>query len=225
MPATDVPVLVPWRTDHDRREAIWGTLRKRAWDGWTVIEGQSPDGPFNRSAALNDAARKAGAWDLAVIADADSFVSPGQLAGAITTARETGRLTFAFSLWVDVWPDEHDRLLDEGWLPWRDKRLILGHTVSSMLVVPRTVWDQVGGFDEHFAGWGCEDVAFARACKILTGDPERIYGTVWHLAHSEPVKGDPERSGSPEYRANRERWRLYRRATTPRQIRALLDEP
>lgn len=217
-----VPVLVPRREDHGGRDAVWAKIREDVWRNTPVIEGHHLEGPFNRSAALNTAAAAAGSWKFAVIADADSFVTPGSLAGAIQLAHHTGRVVIAHSRWVNVDLDEISQLLWDGWIEHRDDRATYNHTVSSMLVVPRTVWDTVNGFDERFEGWGREDNAFIRAVKVLTEPPLRIDGTVYHLAHDRPVE-DTHRTSSPLFRANERRWVQYRSARTPEQMRDLVQ--
>lgn len=223
--ATDIPVLVPWRTDNGARAAIWERLRAR-WieQGWTVVEGHPGDGPFNRAAAQNNAARLAGDWDVAIITDADSIVPPERLHAAIRAAHETGRMVIAHDRWVNVHTDEQDQFLTTGSLTWRPDREVYKLTVSSMLACPRSVWDAVGGYDERFRGYGYEDNAFYRACEILTGEPVRLHGSVFHLSHEQHRPHMREQLRDPLVQMNRARWRRYKLATTPRQIRALMAE-
>lgn len=220
-----VPVLVPRRADGGARDQIWDTLRDRVWRFTNVVEGHHDVvGPFNRSAALNKAASLADAqrpWNLAIVADADSFAPPAQLAGALHLAETTGRLVIAHSRWVNVDVDETTQFLDEGWLEHRDTRVAYSFTVSSLLVVPRPVWDAVHGFDENFTGWGREDNAFMRAVKVIAGAPLRMDGTVYHLAHDRPTE-DTSRHRSPLYQANERRWRTYQGARTVDAMRALV---
>jgi hypothetical protein len=221
--ATDWPVLVPRREDGGARDAVWKRLQEDVWSRWRIVEGHHDGpGPFNRAAALNTAAELAGLWDVAVIADADSMVDQAQLVDAVRLAGESQRLVIAHDRWVNVHPDEHDHFLRTGALRWRDGRLICSMTVSSMLAVPRSVWDQVEGFDEAFAGYGFEDNAFARACRMLTGEPLRMFGTVYHLSHEDKRPGLTEQlRADPQVRANKQRWMRYAAAKRPDQIRAV----
>lgn len=233
-----VPVLVPWRPDGGARDDNWKLVKDASWRGWDrLVLGESPEGPFNRSAALNNAYDMADLgvrlgdvrtgqidYDVVIVADADSMVSVEQLARAIHTARITDRLTVAHDRWVNV--EEHERAdfltgapLNEARSARRTPtsgphpRLVYRKTVSSMLVVPVDLWDEVGGFDERFVGWGFEDRAFHRMCERARGGYERIPGPVFHLDHDRP-RADVDRVRNAGYRANRELWFKYRRANT-----------
>ena len=174
--ATDIPVLVPWRTDNGPREKVWDTLKPSWIEHHRVIEGSGPtSGPFNRSAALNQAANDAGDWDLAILADADSWVPRYVVEQAFLMARHSGRLVFAHN---GVWQS-----VDAEWKP-------VGKPVrgaaSSILVIDRELWERVGGFDERFVGYGYEDRAFAHACLVAGGKPLRVEDpNAWvrHLDH------------------------------------------
>jgi GT2 family glycosyltransferase len=217
-----IPVLVPWRPDNGRRDRLWDYLRETYWSAlprFKPVVGKSPDGPFNRSAAVNDAAARAGAWGVAVIADNDTWVPPNQLAEAVEVARSTGRLVAAFSRVVELSEDCTDAVISGSELlsvldidKVRTEPLCVQ---SSMLVVPRVLWDAVGGFDPKFQGYAAEDNAFWQACRILGGEPERVGGCAFHLWHL-----PAQRSGA-EYRTNLDRWRRYQSAKTVADLRRI----
>jgi hypothetical protein len=222
------PVLVPRRADAGPRDAVWKRIRELIWDtgGWQVVQGydEGPH-PFCRAAALNAAAELAGDWTVAVIADADSIVPTERVLAALELAEQAQRLVICHDRWVNVRPDEHDEFLRTRSLPWRDDREIFSMTVSSMLAVPRSVWDQVGGFDEQFIGYGYEDNAFTKACRVLTGEPLRMVGSVYHLSHEAQRPRLREQLTDPSTKANRARWQRYALAKTPAQINALRVTP
>lgn len=190
-----VVTLVPRRADASHRDRLWAWLKPRL--PFRVFEGHHDDGLFNRAAALNSASHQAGEWDVAVVNDADCLVPTRQVRAAVELAADTGRLVMAF--------DTYNYLSKHGtaWLlegliedpasvvAWSDK---IG---NSPCAVPRALWDEVGGFDERFVGWGYEDVAFVAQC----GEPLRIEGPLYHLWH-EPG----ERESGPHFLANQ---RLY----------------
>jgi hypothetical protein len=200
-----VVILVPWRTDDGARAAVWKTCKSR-WQGlfpdWPVYEGASPDGPFNRSAAINDAARQAGEWDVAVIIDADVMLRKGNVEEAVKRARKTGKVTWAHRRWRGITEEATKRLtrpdpvfatgalgnggVEHGDFIDADIDLIIEKTTrmswSCCMAVTRKAWDTIGGFDERFAGWGFEDIAFQAASGGLVGW-DRVEGDVLNMWH------------------------------------------
>jgi hypothetical protein len=188
-----VSVLVPRRAGDPHRDHVWAWVR-RWWqtnlpDLPAPTTGEHDDGgPFNRSAALNAAAHAAGAWDVAVIADADSIVDPANIRAAIERADDSQRMVIAYEVFAHLNQLMTQRVRAGYSGPWEyGVDWTLTGTFSSMIAVPRALWDQVGGFDVRFVGWGMEDVAFATAAKTLGDGLERLPGTLWHLWH-EPAQ-------------------------------------
>lgn len=215
-------VIVPYRRDGGHRDRLWRRLRDTYWRGSPLLlVGEHTEGPFNRSAAINAAARS-GEWSTAVIADADTWVDRSQLLDAVVLAERSGRLVAAFDSVVELnRPTTEAIVCGDLSLAHTDSftadrvRTADLETQSSMLVVTRALFDAVGGFDDRFAGWGGEDNAFWKACAIMAGDPYRVRGPAWHLWH--PV-ADGKHHG-PSYRANVRRWRRYAGAVTETDLR------
>lgn len=224
-----VVILVPRREGFADRDRIWewcGAWWAERHPGWPIVEGHHDDGgPFNRSAALNLAARIAGdGWDVALIIDADVICDPAQVRQAVTQAYESGSMVLPYTIRHDL-NEPGSRRVMEGeqgsWQRWVVKSY--RDQVSSVLAVPRGLWEAVGGFDERFVGWGGEDNAFAIVCETFGGPVARIAGEVWELHHG---ASRAERHGSPTYNANFARKRRYDAAMGDREaIRALRDEP
>lgn len=216
-------VLVPYRADNGHRDRIWNFLRANVWSGWDVRVGEHHDGLFNRSAAINAAADCQ--WDMAVIADADTWVPREQLDAALQIAQTTGGLTAAFSVVVEVSRASSAAILS-GKLAMTDSmgadrvRLKDTETQSSMLVITRQLWEQCGGFDPRFVGWGGEDSAFYKTATVLAGAPHRVGGAAFHLWHA-PSR---QKFRGPDYQRNVELWRRYERARTETDIQCLLSE-
>lgn len=203
-------ILVPRRDDNGHRDRLWAALRRR-WEtlhpDWPIVEGHHEEGPFNRSAAVNRAAREAGDWDVAVIIDSDVFLPPENVLAAVETAVQTGKVTWAHRDWRGLTERGTARLLrdheatlrpdlalgsDWGEHPWPDGMCKTNHgpdidrhtplSWSCCIALTREAWDRIGGFDERFKGWGWEDMAFQSAACGLVG-AERIDGSVYHLWH------------------------------------------
>lgn len=194
----DVAVLVPRRPDGAHRDRVWRWVADR-WatehPAWRVVEGfDSGDGPFNRARALNDAAERAGSWSVGMVADADSFVGADQATSAVRIAGALGQACFAFSRYRYLSKTMSLRVMagfDGDWSPGAEFALQM--SLSSMLAVPRWLWDEVGGADTRFVGWGGEDIALAFALETLGGGQHRLAGDVWHLWHPPAVKTAEDR--------------------------------
>jgi hypothetical protein len=215
----NVRVVTPWRSDQGARLALW-EFCQRWWEfqGVSPVEAPSPDGPFNRSAAINAGLR--GSWDVAVVIDAD-VVGP-EIRRGIELAHRSGLLVFPFTRYVGLAPWGTRAVLDEG-VPLSEAgalRVVDNHE-SSVVIIPRRIWDVVGGFDERFVDWGQDDVAFCQSVRVLCGEPVRQSQTVYHLWHEAAEAKWP---GNPLWQANQELGRRYREATTPWEMRELLWE-
>ncbi|MEU0496351.1 galactosyltransferase-related protein [Mycobacterium sp. NPDC006124] len=220
---------MPFRPDGGRRDQLWtftrAWLRARHPD-YPIYVGASPEGLFNRSAAINRAATEAGDWDVAVVCDSDTVVPAAQLEQAVATAHRTGLLTSALSKVVELSRESTDLLLsgadaDVTRLKKDRTRTKDDLTQSSVLAVPRRLWAAIDGFDEEFCGWGCEDNAFWLAATVVGGsDPIRVQGSAFHLWHELALKF---RILDPVFRRNLWRLRRYGKAQTPSQLAALRD--
>lgn len=235
-----IPVLVPYRPDGGHRDQLWAFLQGNYWSGlsddYRIFQGvegtiaASTPAPFNRSVAINRAARRADLqlgqdWEVAVIADADTWVPPAQLNDAVRLARRTGNVVSALTSVIEL-SEQYTRTLLTAATLCPPSPLSLGvervrtqelQTQSSMIVVPRPVWETVGGFDEKFISWGGEDNAWWRAVSILAAPPLRIDGAAFHLWH--PSTDPVERAQDPQWRANWKRWGDYQRATCECSLR------
>jgi len=223
-----VVFLVPRRRDGGQRDRVWDYCRGR-WERLlpdvAVFEGHHDVGPFNRSAAVNRAAELAGDWDVGVVIDSDIVLSISQAEAAIEMAAMTGKVTWGHRRWRGVREDATKRIIDDRHnravdLPAELDRdaldLIVERTNplswSCFIAMPRAVFDEMGGFDERFMGWGWEDMAFQSVVAGLYGY-ERIEGDVVHLWHPRSeeriIPGKNRETAAPEYIANARLGRRY----------------
>lgn len=223
----NVVVLVPRRADGGWRDRLWEHCQKwweREFPDWPLIEGHHEHGPFNRSAAINRAAELAGTWDVALIIDADSLPDdPAQVRAAIEMAATERKMVVAYHRRLMLGRRGTQQILRgstgdrSAWVnkEWPDEQ-------SGCVAVARTLWDEVGGFDETFSGWGWEDIGFRVACDTFGDGIGRVDGIIWHLWHPTSPENDTKLRG---YQANEQRGRRYHVALGNRDaVRKLLDE-
>ena len=214
MSELNVAIIVPRRPDGGRRDQLWTFCRE--WYealGWRIFEGAGPSGPFNRGAALNEAADRAldagqsnrRPVDVLVVLDGDVLVPRPLLVEAVERANETGKLVTPYDRYAALNSEMTDRAMDEYRGDWsRGVELWMDNHVSSVLAVPVSLWRDVHGFDERIQGWGWDDLAFWSACSGMGGTPERLHGIVWHLWHpkvGENTQGSGVYRSTPDYLA------------------------
>lgn len=218
-------VLVPRRPDNGPRDKVWEFARPYWETIGPVFEGHHLDGPFNRSAAINTAARAAGDWDVAIIIDSDVIVPPNQVSAAVEFVERTGAPAIAFKIRTEINEQITAKILDFQDVEWgRLPEKVLRNSCSAANVIRRDLWDAIDGFDEGFVGWGWEDVAFMYATQTISGQRTvRIPGTLWHLWHPRTTEKVNHQDELQE--ANRKRHLLYQHANNrPEKMRALLAE-
>ena len=222
-------VLVPRRAGVPERDRIWSWCRD-IWrqQGWPIYEGhhEASEGElFNASIARNRAAAAAdadGAWDVAIFADADTVPWDWRpVRQAVDEAARTDRFIRPFRTYYLLDEQATEAFMATGAKPRRGIRPLGQHVYGGIHVVSRTLWDESGGYDERFVGWGGEDTSYQFACQTLRGY-RRLNGEVYHLFH--PMqRRDPSK---PEFIANRELEKRYVEASRDRaRMLALLAEP
>lgn len=188
-----------------------------------LVYGFCNDEPYNRSKALNDAFEQS-TGDYLLIADADTSFNVGQVVKGMTLIRECA------APWVIVYDEERyynltqqateyllsmpvDAEIDEPPMP-----MMWDHKITSwsgLVMVPRSAWMKVGGYDEGFVGWGYEDNAFRFALDRRVGPFARVRGPgafALHLFHPAP---EEKCFGQPFIEANRELCRKYEQGVLP----------
>lgn len=216
--AVSVCVVVPLRTDDPDRLAASRWVRdwyRRHFPSWRWVEADCT-GAWNKPRALNETIAGLDC-DQLVVTDADLYIAPGRLATAVAVGPwcvphgRVYRLTRDATL--EVYAGSHPAGLPTLMNPYRS---VAG---GGLFTISRRAWDDVGGMDPTFTGWGCEDQAFAVAADTIVGEHVRLPGPLWHLYHP-----PGRRKQDPTFRANRARLRRYRRAAgDPARIRRLTD--
>jgi hypothetical protein len=184
-------ILVPRREGVPERDSAWLKCKERwqtIFPDIEIFEGHHNEGLFNRAKALNMASQAAGDWDMAIIIDSDIFIAEEQVREGLQRAAESGLVTWPFTQWKGLTQTGTGVMMTQlvGWTSDQDIEELVEKTNpvswSCCIIMPRSAWDTIGGFDERFEGWGFEDMAFQSAAVGLVGH-DRMAGAVYHLWH------------------------------------------
>jgi hypothetical protein len=214
-------ILAPFRSDDAERSRNW-EIARRFWEQMElpIVEGNHDGDEFQRAQARNVAAKNAGEWEVALFVDADIILgSLEQAEAALRRADLTGAYSVAYSH-LHYLTEQGTLELEEGEEPeFCESDESVANTWECCFAVRRDIFDQVGGFDERFLGWGYQVSAFYYAYATF-GGRRRIQGGAYHLSH--PLI---DRSKDPHFPANRELCEHYRQAVDdPQAMRELLKE-
>lgn len=140
---------------------------------------------FNRAKSRNNAVKQINCeYDLILFFDADIIVPYDQIQKAIKLAYDTNEMVLMY----DVLYLLSERVTKQY---YKDDSIenkygtILLNMSSGAFVVPKSIWEEVGGQDERFTSWGGEDRAFYFACAATKNKRviQRIEGKALHLYH------------------------------------------
>jgi hypothetical protein len=183
-----IAVCVPHRPSHPDRVRNFARVRQ-GWDevNLPVYTGDC-EGDWKRAYAVNAACAQATDADVLFISDSDILLDDpvGQTTNACETALKHNAYVVAFTTLKYLDADGNEF--------WRQTQIWGG-----VFAIPRSLFDDVGGFDERFRGYGAEDKGFLVCASTLGGTKQRMPGTAFHLDHPE----DPLRTSEATKRGNR----------------------
>lgn len=212
-----ISVLIPWRsTDPDRIRAWRYNLR--LWRRLPVelcVADDGREGAFSVARAVNRARRMA-SGDMLAVFGADHIPDATKLewiADRLSALPWTG--VYAGT---QLLSPAGTRLILHG-MPVAPVARAYAYRIDMCLgivAVRAEVWDDTGGMDERFIGWGAEDVAHRLALASLypdgRGDGEGDVVTMWHpLAPRDETPTNNARYQEYEKAANEGRMREYLR--------------
>ena len=207
-----VSILVPFqcREHAVQRAENWMWLKKywQAHFPWAQIvigedrvSNRNLDLPFSKSAAVNDAVKKA-TGDIFVIVDADGFLAAKSVEHCVEKIREDRDK--GFKLWFIPYrqfyrltPVASKELIESDpecpyEIPTPPPPIDIQNVSGSghghwwgagIQIMPREAFEEVGGWDERFRGWGGEDHAAMRAMDTLYWPHKTLPGQFLHIWH------------------------------------------
>ncbi len=229
--------LIPFRdADGTRTPAKdWIAARWQAFYPEAEFVFASDDGvdPFCKSMAVNAAARQA-TGDVFAILDADTWVDPRWVNRGLELMQQGATWVIPARTSLRLRREVSDRLMalepaaDLPALYQRDAEQY-GPVCGFLWLIPRNVFEAVGGMDERFRGWGGEDQSFIWAVDRVVGRHYKLPGVVVSLWHARPrdarhkrIWAGQETNAEPVKDALYDR---YRRALArPAMLRVLSEE-
>jgi hypothetical protein len=210
----DAAICVPWRGGSPSREKVWA-VSKAHYEAmrWPVVTGDSdPALPFNRSAARNAAAARAGDVDAYIFMDADTMIDEQQLVVAVDIAVYEGAAALPYTEYAEMNPVS-------GEVRWRVNTSPGRHLTSGNIVVSAALWERLGGWDERLSSYGWEDGAFIYACDMLAHVYD-IPGRMMSFDHARNEDELPERLSMDNVPPI---FKEYQQARTLEQMEAVLE--
>ena len=199
-------ILIPFRADTPHRSNLrawqYGYLNVTYPDTSVIVasDGLPSDKPFCRSAALNRA-RDLAFTDWLWCMDADAAPAPGDLALGLDAAQATGwAVVYAGVLQLDRVGTRYvldGRSTVHDWNACHARGLAHG-----LLLIHAQLWDDVGGWDEHYVGWGYEDADMhARLVAAAGAPPPPPVPWIRTLGHPRDYPARPTALNADRYHA------------------------
>ena len=175
------------------------------------------EGLFNRAWGLNVGFRHSSGKAIA-FADNDVVVDREILQDSFTLCSDEYDYDAIkpFNKLIDMTEKESGRILGSGRpldsLQFKGKNIRAGISFCSALTVfRRNAYEQIGGYDERFVGWGGEDDAMSRFKIPLLKKAYVVEGNAYHLWHERSVN---DSGFQPNYKNNlRLLWQYYSYST------------
>lgn len=228
---SELGIVIPYRNDYGYRERIINynicRLRRLLPDAQIIVQ-DAKDSIFNRSQARNIGASKSYRKYLLLL-DADTVFNVGQIVKGIEIIKA------GVAPWVIAYQDYYslteaasmklmnmdDPCIELG-EPQAGEFMFKLKSFAGVLLMEKKVFDEVGGYDERFIGWGYEDNAFKDKMDTLHGSFQRVDGRAYHLWHP---RSEEENFGQPNIEANEMLYNRYGKAKgRPDLMRKLVHE-
>ena len=160
---------------------------------FNIIVADSNHEEFNRAASRNAGVEESTS-DVVIIMDADAFINVDQIMDACKRAKEKDALVRPFSRAAYLSEDATERFYNnpsifadsDGDYDYMTPDLLSVDNFGGAFVIKKKLWDDLGGMDENFIGWGGEDNAFLDSYHLKFGSSIKISGNLYSLYH--PIK-------------------------------------
>lgn len=222
-----VQYVIPFR---DRGKDPYRVQNLKAVQGYlpdAYVSSDRRSGQFNRSAAYNNGVRCNPA-DIYVFYEADLIVPKHQLEQGIRMALEQPGLVVPFSKFLAI-TEEDSVKVRAGEISASEAQAAQQRgdrkSIGAVNICSKKTLDSIGQWDENFQGAWYDDDSMERAFSICCGPTRFVDGPAYHLYHLPGASGNHLSTEDIAATArNKARWKRYRKARTPEEIRRLTCE-
>lgn len=220
-------ILVPYRSDGGPRQRIADWVRGRMEAQFAdaeIIWADDGSEQFSRSGSRNEAARRANG-DVFLFVDADTCFSEAQIRRGLSLIEQGAPwvLPYGNREYFNLTQEDSEALLTGPVDVLLERPLQWEHRIESWagaVMVPRSAFELVCGYDERFNGWGGEDNAFRFALDAVVGGYTRLaLENVQHIWHPRGEDFDAD-----EWPTNRRLMKKYQTTTSREAMLSLCRE-
>lgn len=140
--------------------------------------------PFSRASARN-AIFEDELEDSEVVffSDADIIVSKEQIQNAVKKAEQLNEMVLSYDVLLKMNASETHEFIKSG--KFQKRRKTVKFQCSGSFAIPVNLFKEIGGYDERFTKWGCEDRVFYYMAAFLRNKTycTRLSGCAYHLFH------------------------------------------
>lgn len=186
-----ISVLIPWRSDDPHRIAVWDYLRG-LWDQLDVqvcSTDDGLDGRFSYAAGANRC-RELAMGNILLLYGADQLPPTTEKLDWIRHRLEVMPWTGVYAQTRVYSRRATRKIMDGRPLDGLEAHSQVAPVAEGIVAVRAEVFDDVGGMDERFIGWGAEDMAFRLALKTLHPDGDLSGEGTSHTLFHQPQPWD-----------------------------------
>jgi predicted glycosyltransferase involved in capsule biosynthesis len=204
-----ISVIMPYRRDGGPREKIFNWIAKRyslLFPQFELCLAEDNEPVFYKTKAVNQAAKKAHGY-IFILADADIFFNSQIILKALEKI-DSDNLSWVMP-YIDYLPlsaNQTEKMLiikPDKEIKIMDKQVkgVRRNCPAGLIMITKEAFFDIGGYDERFKGWGCEDTAFYITANTLLHPAIRLPEKIYHLWHPKE-KGRSLNAGTFERNAN-----------------------
>lgn len=182
-------VIIPFR-EEDKEPSRVNSFNfiKKFWEynyDCEVVVSDSNTTLFNRSQARNLGVDKA-SFDNLVLCDADTFPDVTSIPTAFSKIEEGSGWVLPYVRYYRLSREFSSQVIEEKInfisKPYYDIKFVK-NCWAGVICLNKTMFEQAGGYNEDYSGWGFEDYEFRDKLDKHVGRHLRLPGSVYHLWH------------------------------------------